>query len=136
MKKKLLTAVVGIFVLGFASLAHADFIGNKDSKTFHTDTCPMVKLMKDANKVVFKTAADAIKAGYAPCKKCTPTDPAAVMVFVGNKSSMIYHKADCRLVASIKSDNIVKFATEADAKKAGYKPCSICFLKDKSKTTK
>lgn len=127
MKKGIVSLVVGLFVLASAGFAHADFVANKDSKVFHNETCSVVKQMKDTNKVTFKTADEATKAGYTACKKCAPVD----VSFVGNKSSMTYHKDGCRMAASIKADNVVKFATEDEAVKAGYKACSICFPSEK-----
>ena len=73
-----MAVVVGLSMLGFTGLAHADFVGNKDSKIFHSDDCSMVKQMKDSNKVVFKTAAEATKAGYTACKKCNAENAKAM----------------------------------------------------------
>ncbi len=130
MSRNLMAVVAGMFILGITSLANADFVGNKDSQTFHTEQCPLVKQMKDANKVAFKTAAEAVKAGYTACKKCNPVD-APEVVFVGSKDSQKYHKLDCRIAAKIKPDNLVKFASKKEAEKAGYKPCAICLPSNK-----
>ena len=137
MKNKLVAAVVGIFVLGFGGFAHADFVGNKDSKIFHNEACPMVKMMKADNKVAFKTADEAVKIGYTACKKCALKDKAAAKaMFVGNKGSMMYHKATCSMVVKIKEDNVEGFATEEEAEKAGYKACSKCFPSEKKEEKK
>ena len=128
MKKNLAVLLAGLFALTVAGSAYADFVGNKASMTFHTEKCPTLKLMKAENKVTFKTAEEAVKAGYTACQKCNPSD----LALVGNKSSMIYHKPDCRLVDSIKAENKVDFKNAKEAAKAGYKPCSICFPEKKT----
>jgi len=42
----------------------------------------------------------------------------------GNPDSKIYHKADCRFYTAKSSTK--EFKSEADAVKAGYKPCKQC----------
>ena len=92
----------------------------------------MVKAMKADNKVVFKTAEEAVKAGYTECKKCAGAEKAKVKsAFVGNKGSMVYHKAGCPMAEKIKADNLINFATKEEAEKAGYKPCTKCFPVEK-----
>ena len=44
------------------------FIGNKNSKKFHLDTCS--GLPKEENQVIFESYDDAVEAGYEPCSKC------------------------------------------------------------------
>lgn len=48
------------------------YIGNASSKIFHKASCPTVKKMKESNKIFLKDRADAINAGYTPCKICNP----------------------------------------------------------------
>ncbi len=47
------------------------FIGNKSSKFFFPSDCSYVKMIKDENKVTFKSSADAIAAGYKASSKCS-----------------------------------------------------------------
>jgi methylphosphotriester-DNA--protein-cysteine methyltransferase len=122
--RKLFTAA-GVLILGFTGAAHADFVGNKDSKFFFPDTCSYVKLIKKDNVVNFKTSADAIAAGYKASSKCQSND-ATAPAFVGNKSSKLFFPADCSVVKLIKDDNKVPFNTSADALAAGYKASSKC----------
>ena len=112
-------------VLGLTGAAHADFVGNKDSKFFFPDTCSYVKLIKKENVVNFKTSADAVAAGYKASSKCQ-SDAASTVTFVGNKSSKLFFPANCSVVKTIKSDNIVTFKSTADATAAGYKASSKC----------
>ena len=115
--------------LGLASVANADFVGNKDSKLFFPDNCSYVKLIKKANVVNFKTSDEAIKAGYKASSKCQ--DTAATVAFVGNKSSKLFFPADCSYVKLMKDDNKVNFKSSDDAVAAGYKASTKC--SDKAK---
>jgi hypothetical protein len=76
----------------------------------------------------------------APAKKPAPTPaptatakaetkPApmpAATGFVGNSNSKVFHKSDCKAVATMKAGHKVAFATKAEAEKAGFKACKIC----------
>lgn len=46
--------------------------------------------------------------------------------FVGSKNSNKYHFPTCRYVKRIKSENIVCFSNEEDAKSKGYIPAGCC----------
>jgi hypothetical protein len=48
----------------------ADLIGDKQSKTYYPNGCQPAKEIAEANKVTFKTAADAEKAGYKAARNC------------------------------------------------------------------
>jgi hypothetical protein len=48
------------------------YIGNKNSKKFHSAGCSAVAKMKDSNKVALASRDAAIAAGYEPCKICKP----------------------------------------------------------------
>ena len=48
----------------------AGFLGNKEAKVYHLQTCKLVLKIKPENKVLFATQAEAVKAGYTPCKIC------------------------------------------------------------------
>ena len=123
--KKLMVAVTGLFILSFAGLAQADFVGNKSSKFFFPDNCSYVKLIKKENIVNFKTPAEAAAAGYKASSKCNAGKPDAA-AFIGNKSSKLFFSADCSYVKLIKDDNKVSFKSSSDAIAAGYKASSKC----------
>jgi len=57
-------------------------------------------------------------------------DPAPLK---GNPDSKIYHKAACKHYAAKGSTK--EFAAEADAVKAGYKPCKKCAAPETDKKT-
>ncbi len=48
------------------------YIGNKNSKVFHTPDCASVTEMSNKNKVSFQSRDDAEKSGYRPCGSCNP----------------------------------------------------------------
>ena len=48
----------------------SEIIADKDSKTYYPDGCPPSKEIAEKNKVVFKTVADAEKAGFKAAKNC------------------------------------------------------------------
>ncbi len=50
--------------------AEANFVGNKNSKVYHKKSCSSAKSMKEANKVGFVTADEAVDEGYKPCGVC------------------------------------------------------------------
>ena len=48
------------------------YIGNKNSKVFHTPDCSGVSSMNEKNKVTFSSREEAVEAGYTPCSSCKP----------------------------------------------------------------
>lgn len=52
----------------------------------------------------------------------------------GNPESKIYHKPACKHYTA--KGTTTEFKTEADAKKAGYKPCKKCGKTQKKETEK
>ena len=48
----------------------APFVGNKSSKLYFPPDCSVVKMIKDDNKINFKSSADAIAAGFKASSKC------------------------------------------------------------------
>lgn len=61
------------FSVVYPSLA-ADFkyVGSKNSNKYHYPDCKWAKKISPKNLVTFKTAEEAVKAGYVPCKVCKP----------------------------------------------------------------
>ena len=50
----------------------ATYVGNKNSKVFHSADCGSVGKMAEKNKVYFNSRNDAIKEGYTTCQSCNP----------------------------------------------------------------
>ncbi len=48
------------------------YIGNKNSKVYHTNSCDSVNKMAEKNKVVFNSAEEAENSNYTACKNCNP----------------------------------------------------------------
>ncbi len=65
--------ILMIFSIVCLSLA-ADYkyVGSKNSNKYHYPTCKWAKKISSKNLVTFKTAEEAVKAGYIPCKVCKP----------------------------------------------------------------
>lgn len=71
--KKIIVSYVFIsllLVVGFASNAAVNYVGNVKSKVFHELSCRYANCKKCI--VSFKTRKAAIKLGYKPCKVCKP----------------------------------------------------------------
>ncbi len=51
------------------------FVGSRHSTVFHRADCPHAKRIKQTNRVYFKTAEEAQKAGRSPCRSCAPLGP-------------------------------------------------------------
>jgi len=50
--------------------ADSAYIGNKNTKKFHSPTCSTLPAEK--NRVYFQSKDEAAAAGYVPCKRCDP----------------------------------------------------------------
>jgi hypothetical protein len=48
------------------------YAGSKNSNKYHFPDCKWAKKISPKNLVTFKTAQEAVKAGYVPCKVCKP----------------------------------------------------------------
>jgi hypothetical protein len=74
-RTKIFISLVSLFVFSivFISLA-ADFkyVGSANSNKYHYPDCKWAKKISPKNLVTFKTAEEALKAGYVPCKVCKP----------------------------------------------------------------
>ena len=56
----------------FDTSSSGSYIGNSNTKKFHTSYCSHADRIKDSNKVFFSSRDDAIASGYVPCKVCNP----------------------------------------------------------------
>lgn len=48
------------------------YVGNKQSRRFHSLSCGMGQKMKKTNRVHFSSLQEALYAGFAPARECTP----------------------------------------------------------------
>ena len=65
--------LVSAFLLVCLSIA-ADYqyVASQKSNKYHLSGCAWAAKIKPENLVTFKTAKDALAAGYVPCKVCAP----------------------------------------------------------------
>jgi methylphosphotriester-DNA--protein-cysteine methyltransferase len=65
--------ILVIFYIVCLSLA-ADYkyVGSVKSDKYHYSTCKWAQKIKPENLVTFKSAKEAMAAGYIPCKVCKP----------------------------------------------------------------
>ncbi len=66
--------LIPIFIIGtmFVCSTALAYVGNRNTGKFHHDGCSSVRQMADRNKVYIQSRAEAIAAGYVPCKRCRP----------------------------------------------------------------
>lgn len=67
--KRILTLTTVLLLICSTALA---YVGNRNSRKFHYDSCRAVHKMKDSNKVYIEKREDAINQGYTPCGICRP----------------------------------------------------------------
>ncbi len=67
---------------------------------------------------------------FPGCPSTPPTTPAvaapANSAIIGNQKSKVYHRPDCPGATRVSAQNRVRFATEAEAQKAGYRLAGNC----------
>lgn len=75
-KKKLIALSIALLLcLTIAALAlSAEFWASKEGNKYHYPTCQYAKKIKSENRIVFKSAAEAKKAGFEACKVCKPPE--------------------------------------------------------------
>ncbi len=74
---------------------------------------------------VFTSAASALETKTTPKKMVEKKE----VIYVASKEGGKYHLPTCSMVTGIKPENKVTFKTKAEAEKAGYTPCAVCFKK-------
>ncbi len=68
--KKLFIVFFAIFLL--ANAQAAEFWGSKNSNKYHYPDCKWAQKIKPGNLVKFSSPEQAHRAGYMPCKVCSP----------------------------------------------------------------
>jgi hypothetical protein len=75
-KKRKITVVIVFLVLFLAALlafaGDYKYVGSAKSNKYHYPTCRWAQKIKPENLVTFKTAKEAVEAGYVPCSVCKP----------------------------------------------------------------
>ena len=70
MKRILLLTFILLVCIPVAAMA--EFWASKNSNKYHYPSCRSAQRIKPANLIKFKTAQEAINAGYVSCKVCRP----------------------------------------------------------------
>lgn len=73
MKKRFVYLLSLLLILLMPLVVYAaSYVGNKNTRKLHYIKCTYVSRMNNSNKVFFDSLQDAVKAGYVPCKVCSP----------------------------------------------------------------
>jgi methylphosphotriester-DNA--protein-cysteine methyltransferase len=67
--KRILTVATVLILICSTAIA---YVGNRNTRKFHHDSCSSVYQMKPSNRVYIETREEAINSGYVPCKRCRP----------------------------------------------------------------
>ena len=67
--KRILTVATVLILICSTAIA---YVGNRNTRKFHYDSCSSVYQMKPSNRVYIETREEAINSGYVPCKRCRP----------------------------------------------------------------
>lgn len=68
----------GYTACGLCKPGEAKIVASKSSNKYHLSGCGAVKNIDKENLVEFKSAEDAVKAGYTPCGLCNPPKGSSV----------------------------------------------------------
>lgn len=81
-------AILVVFLAtAFFGVASAQFVGSKKSNKYHKQECQWAQRISQYNRIEFRSAEDAIAAGYQPCRVCSPpTSGAAKIISPSQKS--------------------------------------------------
>ncbi|WP_295359003.1 Ada metal-binding domain-containing protein [uncultured Succiniclasticum sp.] len=67
--KRILALTAVLILICSTALA---YVGNRNTRKFHHDSCSSVSQMKPSNRVYIETRDEAINSGYVPCQRCRP----------------------------------------------------------------
>lgn len=102
---------------------NATYVGNYDTKVFHTKDCRMGSRIVEGRKVSLYSVEEAFAADYKPCGICKPNGTGE---YVCNTESMVFHLANCASVNVMLDDKKYFMGTREQAIAANYKPCGRC----------
>ncbi len=71
-KVLLLFFTIALVASSLALAADHKYVGSRKSNKYHYPTCSAAKQIKAEDLVPFKTAKEALDAGYIPCQICKP----------------------------------------------------------------
>ena len=105
--------------------SQAPLHGNTESKVYHSADCEHYNC-KSCTKV-FTSAQQAKQAGYHPCSICGGKEGSMAKRqggLHGNPTSMVVHGPSCQYYHA--KNSTVVFSYLEEAKRQGYRICSIC----------
>jgi methylphosphotriester-DNA--protein-cysteine methyltransferase len=75
--KKIKISILVILLIAFSIVclsfaADYKYVGSSKSDKYHYPSCKWAKKINPANLVTFRSAKEALDAGYVPCKVCKP----------------------------------------------------------------
>lgn len=81
--------VILFLVLLIPSVIASEFWASKKSNKYHYPDCRWAQKIKSENLIKFKSPEDAQKAGYIPCKVCTPPTASKSEINEHNKLNFV-----------------------------------------------
>jgi len=76
MRKKIkLYVIVSCLVIIFPLIVYSgdyQYVASKFSAKYHLPTCKQAQRIQERNRILFKSAEEAVRAGYLPCGVCKP----------------------------------------------------------------
>ena len=75
MKRRSIIAIIAFIAFSIVCLSIAadyKYVGSSKSNKYHYPTCEWASKIHPDNLVTFKSAKEALDAGYIPCKVCRP----------------------------------------------------------------
>lgn len=74
MKRKCLSLILVLILIASMVPVFADspYVASKNSEVFHISSCSSVDKIKDANKIFYNSADEAVASGRKPCSICSP----------------------------------------------------------------
>ncbi len=118
-----LTAYLNCGAKVYGTFRSGDIVMTTDGSSISFSTSQTLTMADVGAKSGSQTSAT------APVQTTQPavTKPAdTTAVYIGNKNSMIFHKADCSSVARMSEKNKVVLPSAAEALARGYRGCQIC----------
>lgn len=95
-------------------------LGALGCAVYRTDLQGNIIAHTDGQRLEFSTQADTGGTVYSPLDTRSPT------VYIGNRSSHIFHNPDCDGVQTMNPNNQIEFESRDEALGQGYTPCPRC----------
>lgn len=123
-----------VLFLCLTMLSGCQAVGNNSGTDTETDSHVKITVnMPSDDTVNGYREEDYVQSGIPdiiPTEDVVPSAPPASdessASFIGNSSSLIFHKPDCSSAENMKDENKVTFASREEAISAGYTPCKRC----------